>query len=84
MECGATPQDDGLIRFWVKDNGPGLAKEAQDELFTEFTRLDIAHVEGQGLGLSIVVRILESYDSRMDVESEPGKGSIFRFDLKRV
>jgi signal transduction histidine kinase len=59
LEVGATPQPNGMIRFWVKDNGAGLPPEAQQQLFSEFARLETLRFEGHGLGLSIVRRIVE-------------------------
>jgi signal transduction histidine kinase len=48
-----------LIQFWVRDNGGGLTPAEQSQLFIPFTRLSQANVEGHGLGLSIVQRIVE-------------------------
>ncbi len=70
-----------FIRFWVQDNGPGLAPEEQARLFTPFTRLDQAHAKGHGLGLSIVRRIIDKLGGQVDVESELGRGSCFWFTL---
>jgi two-component system sensor histidine kinase/response regulator len=81
LELGATPQADGMIRFWVKDNGPGLTPEAQATLFTEFTRLDEVRAKGHGLGLSIVRRIMDKLGGQVGVESEIGQGSVFYFTL---
>jgi len=83
LELGATPQPDGMIRFWVRDSGPGLSPEAQATLFTEFTRLNEIRVEGHGLGLSIVRRIIEKLGGQVGVESEAGQGSLFYFTLKK-
>ncbi len=69
------------IRFWVKDNGPGLAPEAQARLFIPFERLGQVHVEGHGLGLSIVRRIVEKLGGQAGCESTPGQGSTFWFTL---
>jgi len=69
------------IRFWVRDNGPGLTPEEQARLFTPFTRLDQARAKGHGLGLSIVRRIVEKMDGQIGVESAPGQGSVFFFTL---
>jgi signal transduction histidine kinase len=73
----------GQVRFWVHDNGPGLTQERQAKLFTPFTRLDQIRVQGYGLGLSIVRRIIENLDGQVGVESEglPGRGSTFTFTL---
>jgi PAS domain S-box-containing protein len=73
----------GNARFWVRDNGPGLTPEQQSRLFTPFTRLHQVRATGQGLGLSIVRRIMEKLGGEAWVESEPGKGSRFGFTLPR-
>jgi two-component system sensor histidine kinase/response regulator len=69
------------IRFWVRDNGPGLAQEEQGRLFAEFTRLHQVRAEGHGLGLSIVRRIVEKLGGQVGVESQPDRGSTFTFTL---
>jgi two-component system sensor histidine kinase/response regulator len=86
LELGATRQEDGMIRFWVKDNGPGLIPESQAKLFTEFTQLEPDRVDGYGLGLSIVRRIVEKLGGQVGVESDgvPGRGSIFSFTLPQA
>lgn len=81
MELGATPQDDGMIRFWVKDNGEGLTPDEQSRLFVEFVRLNEVRAEGHGLGLSIVRRIVDRLDGQVGVESTVGAGSEFYFTL---
>jgi PAS domain S-box-containing protein len=81
MELGATERADGMVRFWVRDNGPGISPQAQARLFTPFTRLDQVRVKGYGLGLSIVRRIVEKLGGQVGVESEIGQGSIFSFTL---
>jgi len=81
LECGAAPQPDGMIRFWVKDNGPGIDLEAQKMLFTEFTKLNKVRANGHGLGLSISRRIVEKLGGEVGVESEIGQGSLFYFTL---
>ncbi len=86
VELGACPLTDEeqptLIRFWVRDNGPGLTEEEQARLFVPFERLGRVRVEGHGLGLSIVRRIVEKLAGHVDIESEPGKGSVFSFTLR--
>ncbi len=73
----------GIVRFWVHDNGQGIAREDQARLFTPFTRLDQARAKGHGLGLSIVRRIVEKLGGQVGVESDgvPGQGSTFFFTL---
>ena len=72
-----------LVRFWVRDYGPGLTPEEQARLFRSFTRLDRIPTRGYGLGLSVVRRIVEKLGGEVGVESEglPGKGSMFSFTL---
>lgn len=83
IELGAEPLTNGQVRFWVRDYGPGLSSAEQAQLFREFTRLGQARVQGHGLGLSIVRRIVEKLDGTVGVESEgiPGRGSTFYFTL---
>ncbi len=74
-----------MVRFWVRDNGPGLSEEAQRQLFTPFTRIPRAGsqppAQGHGVGLSIVRRIVERLGGEVNVESAPGCGSTFSFTL---
>lgn len=70
-----------MVRFWVRDNGPGLTPEEQKQLFTPFTRLHKERAEGHGLGLSIVQQIVEKLGGQAGVKSESGKGSLFYFTL---
>lgn len=83
VQVGATAQSDGMIRFWVRDNGPGLTAAEQSQLFTELTHLKHIQVQGYGLGLSIVRRIITKLGGTVSVESDgvPGKGSVFSFTL---
>jgi PAS domain S-box-containing protein len=81
IELGAAWQPDRLVRFWVRDYGPGLTPEEQSRLFTPFTRLDQVRPLGHGLGLSIVRRIVEKLGGQAGVISQPGDGSTFYFDL---
>ncbi len=81
VEVGATEQEDDQVRFWVRDNGPGLTPEQQERLFIPFERLGQVEIEGHGLGLSIVLRIAEKLGGQVGVESEVGQGSLFWFAL---
>ncbi len=69
------------VYFWVRDNGEGLTSEEQERLFVPFERLDQMRVEGHGLGLSIVRRIVERLGGRVGIDSEVGTGSLFWFTL---
>jgi two-component system sensor histidine kinase/response regulator len=81
VELGATAQADGMVRFWVRDNGPGIPPEQQGRLFTPFTQLSQVRTEGHGLGLSIVQRIVEKLHGHVWVQSAPGQGSTFFFTM---
>ena len=73
---------EATVRFWVQDNGTGLTADEISLLFQQFTRLhQHRHVQGHGLGLSLVERIVEKLGGIVGVESEPGVGSIFYFTL---
>jgi len=84
ITVGATLQPPDTVRFWVHDNGNGLTEEEQSHLFTAFTRLGQTSVEGHGLGLSIVQRIITRLNGEVGVESAAGQGSIFFFTLPAV
>ena len=83
VELGANTLPGGRYRFWVKDNGPGITPEQQSHLFIPFQRLGSVRVEGHGLGLSIVHRIVERLGGETGVESQPNQGSTFSFTLPR-
>jgi signal transduction histidine kinase len=84
VELGFDAPTNAHVRFWVRDNGPGLAPEEQARLFAPFTRLHQMRAKGHGLGLSIVQRIAERLDGEVGVESETGKGSVFYFTLPTI
>jgi signal transduction histidine kinase len=68
------------IRLHVKDNGPGLTKEDQQNLFKKFTRLSAKPTGNEksiGLGLAIVKKYMENMNGKVWCESEEGKGSEF-------
>jgi PAS domain S-box-containing protein len=68
-------QDDG-VHLTVSDNGLGLTESQVSKLFFMFKRLH-THVEGTGVGLYMVKRIVENYGGRIWVESKPGVGTTF-------
>jgi PAS domain S-box-containing protein len=69
-------------RFTVTDNGIGIAAEYKETVFGLFKRLHTSdEYSGTGIGLAICQRIVEQYDGRIWVESEPGQGSAFRFTI---
>lgn len=78
--------DGEFVRLTVADTGKGIAPDDALKLFQEFAQVDVADqkakgVVGTGLGLSICKTIVEAHGGRIWVESEPGKGSAFRFTV---
>jgi len=70
------------VEFLVKDSGPGMSAEEADGLFNRFKQLvSTERVKGTGLGLAISKAIIEMHGGRIWVESEIGKGSVFKFSL---
>jgi PAS domain S-box-containing protein len=70
----------GMWEFAVRDNGPGIAPRYHERIFGIFQTLEARDkVEGTGIGLSIVRKLVESRGGRVWVESEEGAGSTFRF-----
>jgi signal transduction histidine kinase len=65
----------------VKDNGYGIKEEDIPKVFKMFKRLH-TNTEGTGIGMYIVKRILENNGGKIEVKSEPGKGSEFLLYLK--
>jgi CheY-like chemotaxis protein len=72
------------VRFLVEDTGIGIAREDFHKIFENFEQVYSASTrryEGTGLGLSIAQRLLGLMDSKLELESQPGKGSRFSFSV---
>jgi signal transduction histidine kinase len=80
VHIGAVEKD-GMICCFVRDNGVGIAAEYHDQVFGLFERLSV-DVDGTGVGLTLVKRIIEGHGGKIWVESEGlGRGSNFLFTL---
>ena len=83
ITVGYTSQKDGLLHFYVTDTGCGIEPEKQVDIFTRFVKLN-SFAQGTGLGLSICKTIVNRMGGEIGVESEPGKGSTFKFTIRNV
>jgi signal transduction histidine kinase len=75
---------DGSVHIAVADTGSGIAPEHLPRLFERFYRVDHARARdegGTGIGLAIARSVVEAHGGTISAESEPGRGSVFTFDL---
>jgi signal transduction histidine kinase len=83
----ASPTEKDCVAVEVSDQGWGIAEGDLSRIFEKYRRGSLHDGPlpgGLGVGLYLSQRIIEAHGSRIDVESEPGKGSTFRFELKSV
>ncbi|GAB4456673.1 MAG: hypothetical protein Kow0070_07200 [Anaerolineales bacterium] len=80
IEIGCQECESDMPVFYVRDNGIGIPPEYHEHIFGLFNKLDPT-VEGTGVGLTLVRRIVEFHGGRIWVESEAGKGATFYFTL---
>ncbi len=75
--------DNSEVRFWVRDDGPGISTAEANRVFERFYRgrLNRHAVPGSGIGLSVVREIARAHGGDASVESSPGKGSRFMIRL---
>jgi signal transduction histidine kinase len=76
-------QESGFYRFHVADNGIGIAPQYHEQIFAPFQKLH-PEIEGVGIGLALIKKIVEHYGGRVWVESEAGKGSTFYFTIPKA
>lgn len=81
ITIGGRVRDDGRHEYWVTDNGIGIAPDYHQRIFMIFQRVGAVKVDGTGIGLAVVKRIVERHDGEIHVESQVDEGATFRFDL---
>jgi signal transduction histidine kinase len=81
VELGETGEIHGRVMFTVSDTGPGIPWEDQPHVFDRFWRSAKSR-EGSGLGLAIARGIVEAHGGQISVDSRPGDGTTFTFDLR--
>jgi len=87
IEVGASAEVHGRVRFFVRDQGPGMTEAEIATLFTKFTRLESArtgNIRGMGLGLAVCRLLAGKMGGRVGVESKPGGGSCFWAEIPFV
>ena len=81
-----TEEDSVILHVSIRDTGIGIKPEDLDKLFVAFERIEEKknrNIEGTGLGMAIAQNFLSLMGSKIQVESQYGKGSVFSFDLKQ-
>ena len=86
ITIGGRAEDDDTVSLWVEDSGIGIHPAFQSRMFDEFVQAssgnDRTH-EGNGLGLTIVKRLVDRMDGTIDVDSAPGEGTCVTVHLPR-
>jgi signal transduction histidine kinase len=75
---------DRMLEVSFTDNGPGIPSEERAKIFNKFYQIDgsfTGQVQGMGLGLTLVKRVVDEHGGKVDVQSELGKGTTFLISL---
>ena len=83
----STAEEGSDLLISIKDNGIGIAKEHQKKIFDRFYRIpegELHTAKGFGLGLNFVKKVIDAHNGKIEVESEPGKGSTFIIIIPRT
>src|SRR5690606_22648298 len=75
---------DADVEFAVRDTGIGIPADQPPTIFDRFWQAPESRGSGAGLGLAIVKGLVEAHGASVGVESEPGRGSVFRFVVSSV
>jgi signal transduction histidine kinase len=84
IDISAGQVDDQWIRITVKDHGPGISEEFQNQVFEKFSQADSSNtrgIEGTGLGLAIAKAIIDKHKGNIGFNSAPGEGAEFYIEL---
>jgi signal transduction histidine kinase len=78
---------DGEVFLRVSDRGPGIAPDERDLIFEQFYRAKIAGIQGiqgAGIGLALVKRVMQAHSGKVTLESRMGEGSTFELAFPEV
>jgi signal transduction histidine kinase len=84
LSAGPVESEPGAMEILVEDEGVGIGPEAIERIFDKYVRIaspETAGIRGLGLGLPVVRALVEAHGGRVEVRSEPGRGSAFRVIL---
>lgn len=81
VEIGYKTKAEGVVEYFIKDNGIGFDPQHRKKIFNVFSRLAGKDYSGSGIGLAIVKKVIDKHKGEIDVDTKPGKGAIFRFAL---